>query len=47
MILFTKINKKEQAITLRQKYFYLYDTFSNNKQEGNSNKFLPKIVSFL
>ena len=39
MILFTIINKKEEEIKLRQKYFHLYDTFYNNKQKGTNNKF--------
>ena len=32
MIVFTIINKKEQARKLRQKYFFSYDSFYKNKQ---------------
>ena len=33
MILFTIINKKEQARNLRQKYFHSCDTLYNNQQK--------------
>ena len=47
MIPFTIINKKEQAINLRQKYFHLYDTFYYNNQKGTSNESTPENYFFL
>ena len=36
MILFTIINKKEQAINLRQKYFHSYDCFTIINKKGQA-----------
>ena len=51
MIPFTVINKKEQAINLHQKYFHFYNTYPllifYQNQKGTSNKFAPKIFSFV
>ena len=48
---FAIINKKEQAINLRQKYFYSYDTYTllifHQARKGTSNKFVPEIFLFL
>ena len=47
MLPFDIRTKKEQAMTLCQKYFHSYDTFYNNKEKGTSNKFLREIFSFV
>ena len=47
MMLFTMLNKKKQAINLRQKSFKSSDTFKYQKQNGTSNKFPREIFSFM
>ena len=45
------MNKKVEAINLRQKYFHYYDTYTllifHENQKVTSNKFVRKILSFL
>ena len=47
MLVLRIIKKKIQAIDLRQKYIYSYETFYNNKHKGTSNKFAAEIFSFI
>ena len=39
----TNKTKKEQAISLCQKYFNSYDPIYYQNQKGTSNKFMPEI----
>ena len=51
LYLYFIINKNQQAINSRQKYFHSHDTYTllifHHKQKATSNKFTPEIFSFL